>query len=198
QAVETILDSRDQISGLQGTAGAGKTTSLAALREAAEKEGYRVEGFAPTSRAAHQLEDAGIQSTTLQHHLARGESAHEDGAKHLYFVDESSLTSTKQVHEFFERLKENERVVLVGDTRQHQAVDAGRPFEQLQEAGMRTARLDEIVRQKDPALKETVEQLARGAVREAIARLDEQGRVHEIADRESRVQAIARTYTEHP
>ena len=102
------------------------------------------------------------------------------------------------MHEFFERLKENERVVLVGDTRQHQAVDAGRPFEQLQEAGMRTARLDEIVRQKDPALKETVEQLARGDVREAIASLDEQGRVHEIGDRADRVQAIAREYAEQP
>ena len=54
------------------------------------------------------------------------------------------------MHEFFERLKENDRVVLVGDTRQHQAVEAGRPFEQLQDAGMRTARLDDIVRQKDP------------------------------------------------
>jgi conjugative relaxase-like TrwC/TraI family protein len=198
QAVETILDSRDQVTGLQGAAGAGKTTSLAALREAAEKEGYTVEGFAPTSRAAYQLEEAGIPASTLQHHLAQGESAHTGGGKHLYFVDESSLASTKQVHEFFERLKENERVVLVGDTRQHQAVDAGRPFEQLQEAGMRTARLDEIVRQKDPALRETVEQLARGNVREVIARLEEQGRVYEIGDRADRVQAIARTYAEQP
>jgi conjugative relaxase-like TrwC/TraI family protein len=197
QAVETILDSRDQVTGLQGAAGAGKTTSLAALREAAEKEGYQVEGFAPTSRAAYQLEEAGIPATTLQHHLAQGEQAH-DGARHLYFVDESSLASTKQVHEFFERLDANDRVVLVGDARQHQAVDAGRPFEQLQEAGMRTARLDEIVRQKDPALKETVEQLARGQVREAIAGLDEQGRVHEIGDRDGRMQAIAREYAEHP
>ena len=88
--------------------------------------------------------------------------------------------------------------MLVGDARQHQAVDAGRPFEQLQDAGMRTARLDEIVRQKDPALKETVEQLARGEVREAIARLDEQGRVHEIGDRDERVREIAREYVRQP
>jgi hypothetical protein len=40
-------------------------------------------------------------------------------------------------------------VLLIGDTRQHQGVEAGRPFEQLQEAGMRTAELNEIVRQKD-------------------------------------------------
>jgi hypothetical protein len=176
RAVGTILESRDQITGLQGTAGTGKTTSLAAIREAAENEGYLVEGLAPTSRAAYQLEEAGISSTTLQHHLAKGEHARGGGGRYLYFVDESSLTSTKQIHEFFQRLKENDRVVLVGDIRQHQAVDAGRPYEQLQQAGMQTARLEEIVRQKDPALKETVEQLARGHVREAIDMLDGQGR----------------------
>ena len=118
--------------------------------------------------------------------------------RHLYFVDESSLASTKQMHEFFERLKENDRVVLVGDVRQHQAVDAGRPYEQLQQAGMLTARLEEIVRQKDPALKETVEQLARGEVREAIGNLDRQGRVHEIADTDDRMRAIAAEYAANP
>ncbi len=197
RAVETILDSRDQITGLQGAAGVGKTTSLAAIRASAEREGYAVEGLAPTSRAAYQLEEAGIKSNTLQHHLAQGERTH-DGQKRLYFVDESSLASTKQVHEFFERLQQNERVVLVGDTRQHQAVDAGRPFEQLQEAGLRTARLDEIVRQKDPALKATVEQLARGHVREAVSGLNEQGRVHQISNHDDRVRAIAQTYVAHP
>jgi ATP-dependent exoDNAse (exonuclease V) alpha subunit len=196
-AVKTVLESRDQVTGLQGAAGAGKTTSLAAIREAAERERYQVEGFAPTSRAAYQLEEAGIPSSTLQLHLAKGEQAH-DGAKHLYFVDESSLASTKQVHDFFERLKENDRVVLVGDTRQHQAVDAGRPYEQLQQSGMRTARLDEIVRQRDPALKETVEQLSRGEVREAVNGLRAQGRVHEIKEPQERMRAIAQEYAAQP
>ena len=45
-----------------------------------------------------------------------------------------------------------DRALLIGDTRQHQSVEAGRPFEQLQEAGMRTAKLDEIVRQQDPVV----------------------------------------------
>ena len=61
-----------------------------------------------------------------------------------------------------------------------------------------TARLDEIVRQKDPALKEAVEQLARGEVREAIDRLDGQGRVHEIADRARALAEIAREYAAQP
>ncbi len=102
------------------------------------------------------------------------------------------------MNEFLHRLKENDRVLLVGDTRQHQAVEAGTPYQQLQEAGIQTARLDEIVRQKDPALKEVVEQLSRGQVREAIQNLDSQGRVHEIADRDERLKEIAREYAKQP
>ena len=68
-----------------------------------------------------------------------------------------------------------DRVLLIGDTRQHQGVEAGRPFEQLQQAGMRTAHLDEIVRQKDPALKSAVESLAKGDVSGALESLHKQG-----------------------
>jgi ATP-dependent exoDNAse (exonuclease V) alpha subunit len=102
------------------------------------------------------------------------------------------------MNEFLHRLRENDRVLLVGDTRQHEAVEAGRPYQQLQEAGIETARLDKIVRQKDPALKEVVEQLSRGNVREAIERLDTQGRVHEIPERDQRLKEIAREYATKP
>ncbi len=197
KAVDTVLMSRDQMLALEGVAGAGKTTSLAAVREAAERVGYRVEGLAPTSRAAQKLAEAGIETQTLQRHLARGEQQ-DDGRKRLYVVDESSMASTQQIHTFVERLKENDRVLFVGDTRQHEAVEAGRPYAQLQEAGLRTAYLDEIIRQKDPALKEAVEQLARGEVREAIRNLDNQGRVLEIKDREERIRDIAREYVRSP
>jgi ATP-dependent exoDNAse (exonuclease V) alpha subunit len=196
-AVETVLTSRDQMIALEGVAGAGKTTSLVAVREAAERAGYHVEGLAPTSRAAHKLAEAGIETQTLQRHLAHGEQP-DNGQKRLYVVDESSMASTQQIHTFVERLKENDRVLFVGDTRQHEAVEAGRPYGQLQEAGLRTVRLDEIIRQKDPALKEAVEQLARGEVREAIGNLNSQGRVLEIKDREERIGEIAREYVRSP
>ena len=196
-AVEQILSSQDKITGLEGTAGAGKTTSLAAIREAVEGEGYEVRGLAPTSRAAHKLSESGVESGTLQRHLHR-EGGPDDGQKTLYILDESSLASTKQLNQFLHRLHDQDRVLLVGDTRQHEAVEAGRPYQQLQEAGMQTAHLDEIVRQKDVALKQAVEQLARGDVWEAIQNLDQQGRVHEFADRTERLTEIAREYAREP
>jgi len=197
EAVGDILLSREKIVGLDGIAGAGKTTTLSVIREGAETDGYRVEGFAPTSRAAQRLAEAGLETSTLQKHLARGEQP-DTGVKRLYVLDESSLASTRQVHDFIERLQTNDRVLLVGDRRQHEAVEAGRPFAQLQDAGMLTVRLDEIMRQKDPELKHVVEQLARGEVREAIQNLQWQGRVHEIRAQGDRIAAIAQEYAKSP
>jgi ATP-dependent exoDNAse (exonuclease V) alpha subunit len=102
------------------------------------------------------------------------------------------------MREFLSRLGPNDRVLLIGDTRQHQGVEAGRPFEQLQGAGMRTAKLDEIVRQKDPALKSAVELLAKGQVSAALESLQQQARVKEIPGTEDRIRAIARSYVESP
>src|SRR5258707_13400032 len=87
---------------------------------------------------------------------------------------------------------------MTGDSRQHEAVEAGRPYQQLQEAGIETARLDEIVRQKDPALKEVVEHLSRGNVRDAMEKLEAQGRVHEIVDLDERISEIANEYAKQP
>ena len=102
--------------------------------------------------------------------------------------------SARQMHTFLERLNRHDRVLFVGDVRQHEAVEAGRPYAQMQEAGLRTARLDVILRQKDPVLKETVEQLARGEVKQAVQNLDQQGRVHGFKDRAERIGEIAREY----
>jgi conjugative relaxase-like TrwC/TraI family protein len=197
--IEDVLSSPDRIQGIQGFAGTGKTTTLSAVRGAVEMQGYQVQGFAPTSRAARQLREAGIEAGTLQGFLAR--SAQSDAApkqKHFHFVDESSLASTNQVREFLARLGPNDRVLLIGDVRQHQGVEAGRPFEQLQEAGMRTAKLDEIVRQKDPELKSAVELLARGQTGAALDILQQQGRIREIFDSQERIRTIARNYAESP
>ena len=196
--IEDVLSSRDRIQGIQGFAGSGKTSTLAAIRSTAESQGYQVEGFAPTSRAARQLKEAGIDAGTLQAFLARMTNPDTEDDKHLYLVDESSLASTNQIREFLSRLGAHDRVLLIGDIRQHQGVEAGRPFEQLQEAGMRTARLDEIVRQQDPALKSTVELLATGHVSAALEALQQQGRVKEIPSVEDRVRAIAKAYVESP
>lgn len=196
-AAEEVLTSRDVVQGLEGKAGVGKTTLLKSVREAAEKRGYVVEGFAPTSRAANQLREAGIHADTLQGFLARARQPAP--VRHLYMVDESSLASTKQVRDFLSKLEPGDRVLLIGDTRQHQGVEAGKPFEQLVNAGMKTSQVDQIVRQRNaPELLKAVEHLSRGEIAEGVALLEQQGRVTEIADAQQRITAIAKSYAAKP
>ena len=200
RVIEEVLNSSDRIHGLQGLAGTGKTTTLQTIREGAEASGYAVEGFAPTSKAAGQLREAGIDATTVQSFLARGQnhSGAEAHARHLYMLDESSLASTNQMRAFLSRLAPNDRVLVIGDTRQHQGVNAGRPFQQMQEAGMQTSQLDRIMRQKDPKLLEAVQYLANNETVKGIAMLVDQGRVTEISNGPDRIVAIARDYASRP
>jgi len=195
-ALATILSSEDQIVGLQGGAGTGKTTVLSVLRDAAEKEGYQVRGFAPTTRAAKQLAESRIETETLQKFLRRRQEP--TTSKQLFVLDESSLASTKQLHKFFGRLEAEDKVLLVGDVRQHQAVEAGSPFEQLQKHGMTTAQLNEIVRQRDPELKQTVAKLSVRNIREAVVELESRGKIIEIPSERERLERIAQDYCKQP
>jgi ATP-dependent exoDNAse (exonuclease V) alpha subunit len=113
-------------------------------------------------------------------------------------LDESSLASTKHIYKLFARLEPEDKVLLVGDVRQHQAVEAGSPFEQLQQHGMSTAALSEIVRQRDKDLKQNVEDLAARNTPEAVAALVNRGKVIEIADERKRFAAIAQDYAKNP
>ena len=198
KAIEEVLTSPHRVHGFEGLAGTGKTTTLEVIREGAERHGYIVEGFAPTGRAAEQLREAGIAAGTLQGYLARPRPADEPPVGHLYLVDESSLASTRQMRDFLEKIDPQDRVLLIGDTHQHQGVDAGKPFEQLQRAGMHTAQLDTIVRQKDPELLRAVEHLSKGEVAIGIDLLNRQGRITEVPDRTERFQAIAKDYATKP
>jgi len=201
KAIEEVLSSHDRVHGLQGLAGSGKTSTLSSIREGAERNGYAVEGFAPTSRATAQLREAGISADTLQGFLARGGQEQTKGdpdRRHLYMVDESSLASTRQMQSFMEKIGPQDRVLLVGDTRQHQGVDAGKPFEQMQQAGMQTSQLDQIMRQKDPELLRVVEHFAKNETAVGVGLLQQQGRVTEIPDNAQRIEAIAKDYAAKP
>lgn len=197
RVVHEVLTSTDRVHGLQGLAGSGKTASLETIREGAEAKGYKVEGFAPTSRAAGQLREAGIEATTLQSFLAR-KLEETAGQRHLYMLDESSLASSKQMRDFLQKVSPQDRVLVIGDTRQHQGVEAGKPFEQMQQAGMQTSQLDQIMRQKDAELLKAVQHLATGETEKGVELLAQQGRVTEVKNGEDRIAAIAKDYAAQP
>ena len=152
-----------------------------------EKRGFEVKGLAPSASAAQTLAgEAGIESETLQRFLARNAGVAEGRLtdkgerdmrarfeKTVLVVDEGSLASTSQTRDLLKiaNTLRMPRVVLVGDEKQLDVVDAGKPFAQLQRAGMSTAVMDEIVRQREPALKEAVEASLAGDVQKAFEKL---------------------------
>jgi conjugative relaxase-like TrwC/TraI family protein len=154
---EQIVVSRDQITGLQSQAGTGKMTTLAAVREAAERAGYDVQGLAPTTRAAQLLADSGMETCTLQKFLCQKDDP--EAPRRFLMLDESSLASTKQVNDLLSHVRPEDRVLLVGDVRRHESVEAGSPFARLVRHGMETAQLEQIERQKEEPLREAVENL---------------------------------------
>jgi ATP-dependent exoDNAse (exonuclease V) alpha subunit len=194
--VRETLSTQDQVFGIQGKAGTGKTTALTAIKELAEVNGYQAHGLGPTSRATKGLKEAGMEAETLQMYLTRPQAPSEK--PRLFFVDETSLSSGKQMRDFLARLQPQDRVLLIGDTKQHQSVEAGRIFAELQDAGMGVSRLEKIVRQKDEGLKQAVEAMATGRIDQGVKLLAEQGRIHQEVHREQRFAAIAKAYAESP
>ena len=87
-----------------------------------------------------------------------------------------------------------DRVMLVGDVQQLGSVEAGRAFSSLQEHGMSTYKLDEIVRQNDPNLKESVEDTIRREAGNALEKIESSGEVQEAETATERRQMIADDY----
>ena len=191
EVVRTILLSRDRVVGVQGHAGKGKTVML---RETARLAGARkVVGLAPSMAAVQALErEAGIPAPTLQWFLARYRDIGDRVAgperladARLAFggavleVDEASMVSSAQMRQLM-RIAERigiARLALIGDSRQLRSVEAKQPFRQLQQAGMATARIDEILRQRDPDLQDAVVAVREGKPAEVMDRLGDN--VHE-------------------
>ena len=187
EAVKLILSERDRTVGVQGYAGTGKTRMLDRARTLAEKKGWRMVGLAPSASAVQTLAaESGIESETLQRFLARNTGVAQGRltkkgtremraafARTVLVVDEGSLASTVQARDLFRIAGELRipKLVLVGDSKQLDAVDAGKPFAQLQQAGMKTAVMDEIMRQRDPGLKAAVEATLAGDIGKAFDKL---------------------------
>ncbi len=184
-AARTILLSPHRTVGVQGHAGSGKTTMLRAVRELAGER--RIVGLAPSASAVHVLAgEADIPARTLQGFLTRyrdvgdgiappekTQEARRALGGAVLILDEASMVGTVQMRALT-RIAANTdvaRLALIGDRRQLRAVEAGQPFGLLQDAGMPTARMDEVVRQRDADLRAAVLHMVADEPRMAVEEL---------------------------
>ncbi|HEY6644504.1 MobF family relaxase [Povalibacter sp.] len=194
EAACAILTSDTRVLAIQGSAGTGKTTMLTEARQIADANGYQMVGLAPSAAAARELESAGVKSQTI---AAFKTNRQKLDAKSVLVLDEASMVSTRDMKYVLVTAEAAKaRVVLVGDVQQLKAVEAGRPFAQLQAAGIARAEMTEIQRQRDPNLRQAVAHASQGDVRTSLALLDT--RIVEIETASKRYESIARDYAQLP
>ena len=193
--VWNLIHAEDRMVGVQGLAGSGKTRALATVRDFAERYGYEVRGVAATTGAVDELRKVGIEADTLAAFLLRIEKQYRPRA---YLLDEASLTDVHQMQAFLQQLKPADRVIVIGDTRQHASLGAGRIFAELQEAGMQTYSLRKIVRQRHEEDRAIVKDLSVGRIKEALEKLEDQARIHEVTHEAERYRYIAMWYAKDP
>ncbi|WP_338337944.1 MobF family relaxase (plasmid) [Xanthomonas citri pv. bilvae] len=194
-AVETIVSTKNRFVGIQGDAGTGKTytvnQAVALIKQAsAVSEGYRTVALAPYGNQVKALKNEGLEAHTLASFLHTKDKP-IDG-KTIIVLDESGVVGARQMEQVMRIVeKSGARMVLLGDTKQTEAIEAGKPFAQLQQDGMQTARISEIQRQKDHELKTAVEQAAEGRVTQSLAHIKH---VEELKEPTERHRAIVNDY----
>jgi hypothetical protein len=201
-ALKLMVTSRDTVVLIQGNAGAGKTYTMKALAQTVgDKQPIR--GLAPSAAAASVLQnESGITSQTLASYLLTNDQ--QLPQQEIILVDEASMLSTVQMEKLLEKAVDlNNRVILVGDTKQLSAVDAGAPFKLLQEAGLSVAIIDQNLRQRDPQLKQVVDLIANhdqnaDSINQAYQKLNDRGKVKQITNDKVRRQEISSDYLSRP
>ena len=202
EAVRHLAAESGRVAVLVGDAGTGKSTTMQAVREAYEAAGYRLVGAAPTGKAAAGLQQsAGIDSRTVDSLLA----AHERGeavldARTVLVLDEAGMVDSRRMHALMHAADEaGAKVILVGDHKQLQPVQAGTTFRHLadHQHGVGHARLEQIFRQRDVADREAVRAMSRGEAAEAMRHYIEQGQVHVARTHQRAVQEVAERYLQH-
>jgi ATP-dependent exoDNAse (exonuclease V) alpha subunit len=190
-AAELILSTSDRVVSIQGAAGTGKTTMLKQAAALATEGGFRILGAARSAAAARELAKAAMPTMTISALLSKLSQALD--AKSLLVVDEAGMISAKDMHALLHAVESaNARMILVGDIQQLKAVEAGRPFAQLQEAGLPRVEMAEIQRQTDARLQQAVELAYSGHVRQSVELLNRD--TIEITNTEDRHTRIAQDY----
>ena len=158
-----------------GRPGSGKTTALAACREAWEASGKHVVGAALAAEAARNLErEAGIRSWTVSQLTADLAQPEVGGfmPNSVLVVDEAAMVGTRQLAPLLALAhRDGAKVVLVGDDGQLPEIDAGGAFRGLQ-GRVPTIELRDNRRQRQVWERDALDLIRDGRIQEAIAEYD--------------------------
>jgi conjugative relaxase-like TrwC/TraI family protein len=175
EAVTHVLTTTNQVSIIRGAAGSGKTTLMKEAVQHFNKVGKEVIVIAPTSQASRGvLRDEGFDKAETVSKLLMDRDLQNQLKDQVLWVDEAGLLGTKDMTALLEiTQKQNARLILGGDTRQHSSVVRGDALRILNTVGeIKTSEVNKIYRQRHEHYRQVVQDLADGQILSAFEKLD--------------------------
>lgn len=192
QSAKLILTTQDLVVGIQGYAGTGKSFMISQTKSILEEQGKQLHIFAPYTSQVKNLQADGLEANTLARLLVSKQLQEELNQDSVVIVDEAGVISSAQMHKLLKLRDDlNFKLVLLGDKAQTKAVEAGTPFELLQNKGMKIATMQNIQRQKNEELKQAVVSSVQGNFDLSVNSLSG---LHEINKKSDRHKAIVTQY----
>jgi conjugative relaxase-like TrwC/TraI family protein len=199
KAVEHALNSRDFITMIAGRAGTGKTWSVREIAQGASEAGIPFGAFAPSSEASRRVQrEDGFEDATTLAELLVSEKRQESIKGGVIWIDEAGMVGNASMNKAINIAKaQNARILLTGDTRQHNSVERGdamRIIEKYSDA--KPATIAKNQRQKNQQYREAVEALSNGDVESGYGILDRMGAIKESGDLGAVAENVANEYVE--
>ncbi|WP_010304300.1 AAA family ATPase [Candidatus Odyssella thessalonicensis] len=182
QALAHILDDKKLVA-MVGYAGTGKTSILQCAQDIWQANGYKVYGFAPTGKAAQNLQTDGIKSMTVHKFLRQYQQGRSQfNAKSVLILDEAGMIDVNRFEEVLSAVQKlGVKLVTVGDGRQLQPIEAGAAFRLVtQETGVAT--LKTVIRQEVVWMKEATRHFGQGNAAMALSQYVNQGCIKLVQD----------------
>lgn len=183
---------------IAGAAGSGKTTTLLSIVTGYELCGRRVIGAASAWRVARALnEDFAIPSRAIASWLEKLKHGGEFLRRgDVLIVDEAGLLGARDSHALLSHATEvGAKVLLVGEDKQLAPINAGSGLDLCARA-TEAARVERIVRQREPWAREAIGAFRDGRAGEALDAFAERGKVVETQSAKSAVEAVVATWRE--
>lgn len=194
ESLINVLKSQDQFIAWQGVAGAGKTFAMNFLRGECEKQNVILAGFSQSKEAANILHnESKIPSHTVASLLVKQQTLQNGNNQEIWIVDEAGLLGAKDCEKLMEKaIHAKARVILIGDTNQMPAIQAGNPFRLIQNNGISVSHLNESIRQKTKDLKEAVHLVSQNKIKDGLLKIED--RIFEYQNAADRYGLIQKSY----
>jgi Ti-type conjugative transfer relaxase TraA len=190
------LVGNERIALVSGGAGTGKTTMLKPAIEVWRAAGLNPRGVTLAAAAAGVLgKETGMQAGTvagLLKHLEEGSDRLT--SRDVVVLDEAGMLHSAHMRDLMAHVEAaGAKIVMVGDSEQIQAVEAGAPFRAM-EARLGAARLVDAKRQHDLDDRKATVAMGAGHTLEGIEHYERKGAIQKIATRETMLEAASRAY----